>query len=95
MKTRLLITGVVILGCLMLNFYLHQAFAPRTATNLALNQLNEDGSREALRAMERISNWIEVSTWGMGVAGIGVIWWPWLLEGLRSKRRTRLRKYGR
>ena len=93
MKTRLLLTAVVIVGCLMLNFYLHQAFIPQTATDLALNQMNEDGSREALRAMERLANWIEVSMWGLAIAGIGAVWWGKLLEGLRSERRSRLRKY--
>jgi hypothetical protein len=58
-----------------LNFYLHQALVPQQATDLALQQMNEDGSRETMRAIERLSNWIDTGLIFGGIFGVLVIWY--------------------
>jgi hypothetical protein len=68
-----------------LNFYLHQTLVPDQSTDLALQQLNEDGARETLRAMEQMSNWIDFSLVAIGIAGIGIIWTGKIRELLRIR----------
>jgi len=79
-------TGRILLSLLLIgvipgfNFYLHQVFVPEQATVLALQQMNEDGSRETLRAIEQISNWIDISSIFGGILGILVIWYGKIRE---------------
>jgi uncharacterized membrane protein YhfC len=79
-------TGRILLSLLLigvipgLNFYLHQALVPEQATDLALQQMNEDGSRETLRAIEQISNWIDIGSIFSGILGILVIWYGKIRE---------------
>jgi hypothetical protein len=82
MMSRILLSILLIAIIPGLNFYLHQAFVPEQATELALQQMNEDGSRETLRAMEHLSNWIDVGLIFVGILGILVIWY-----GKIAKRR--------
>ena len=62
------------------HFYLHQALVPEQATDLALQQMNEDGSRETLRAIEQMSNWIDIGLIFTGIFGILVIWYGKIRE---------------
>jgi hypothetical protein len=79
-------TGRILLSILLIgvvpgfNFYLHQAFVPEQATALALQQMNEDGSREMLRAIEQVSNWIDIGSIFGGILGILVIWYGKIRE---------------
>ena len=86
MRSRILLTILIIAIIPGLNFYLHQALVPAQATDLALQQMNEDGSRETLRAMEHLSNWIDVGLIFVGILGILVIWYGKIVER-RSIRR--------
>ena len=84
-------TGRILLSLLLigvipgLNFYLHQALVPEQATDLALQQMNEDGSREQLRAIERMSNWIDIGLVAGGILGIVIIWMVKDEQRLRSR----------
>jgi len=90
MRGRILLTILLIAIIPGLNFYLHQALVPEQATDLALQQMNEDGSRETLRAMEQISNWIDIGLIFGGIFGLLVIWYDkirirrYFRRGLRS-----------
>jgi hypothetical protein len=64
---------------------LHQALVPGQATDLALQQMNEDGSRETLRAIEHMSNWVGIYLAAVGIVGIGFIWCGEVMQRLRSK----------
>ena len=75
MRNRILLTIMLIAIIPGLNFYLHQALVPAQATDLALQQMNEDGSRETMRAIERLSNWIDIGLILGGIFGILVIWY--------------------
>lgn len=86
MKTKAVLSVMLVIGLMVLNFYLHQAFSPEQATELALQQLNEDGSREKLRAVEQVSNWLVLGTFGAGIAGVGMIWRKNLKKALKIKR---------
>ncbi len=77
---RILLSLLLIAVIPALNFYLHQALVPEQATDLALQQMNEDGSRETLRAIEQISNWIDVGSIFGGIFGILVIWYGKIRE---------------
>lgn len=90
MKTKVLLSVVLVIGLVVLNFYLHQIFAPEQATELALQQMNEDGSREKLRAVEHASNWIVISATVFGIAGIGTIWRKNLKKVLKKSKRSSL-----
>lgn len=85
MKSRVLISVLLIALALGLNVYLHQSFTPEQATDLALKQMNEDGSREKLRVIEQMSNWIEVGLAAVALAGIYVIW----IGKIRERRRIK------
>lgn len=74
MRNRILLSILLIAVIPGLNFYLHQAFVPEQATELALQQMNEDGSRETLRAIERLSNWIDIGLIFGGIFGLLIIW---------------------
>ncbi len=87
MKKRVILTVLLLAVLPGLNFYLHQAMVPEQATNLALQQMNEDGSREKLRAMEQVSNWITLGIALAGIAGIGVIWVGAIKGNSRTGRR--------
>ena len=87
MKKRVILTILWLAVLPGLNFYLHQAMVPEQATDLALQQMNEDGSREKLRAMELVSNWITLGIAFAGIAGIGIIW----VGALRGRPRTERR----
>lgn len=84
MKTKVVASVGLILGLMILNFYLHQAFTPEQATALALQQMNEDGSRETLRAVEQVSNWIDLGVLGAGLMGVGIIWRHNLRKALKT-----------
>ena len=75
MRNRILLSILLIAVIPGLNFYLHQAFVPEHATELALQQMNEDGSRETLRAIEQISNWIDIGLIFGGIFGLLIIWY--------------------
>jgi len=85
MKNRILLSILLIAVIPGLNFYLHQALVPEQATDLALQQMNEDGSRETLRAIEQISNWIDIGLIFGGIFGLLVIWY----DKLRIRRHVR------
>ena len=92
MKMRVILTVLWLAVLPGLNFYLHQALVPEQATDLALQQMNEDGSREKLRAIEQMSNWITLGLALAGVAGIGVIWVGTIKQRLGFKRRVHPQK---
>ena len=77
---RILLSLLLIAVIPALNFYLHQDLVPEQATDLALQQMNEDGSRETLRAIEQISNWIDIGSIFGGIFGILVIWYGKIRE---------------
>ena len=54
MKSRIILSILLVAVIPGLNFFLHQVFVPEQATELALQQMNEDGSRETLRAVDYI-----------------------------------------
>ena len=83
MKSRVFLSVLLIAFVAGLNVYLHQSFAPEQATDLALKQMNEDGSRQKLRAVEQMSNWIEIGLAAAGLAGICVIWGGKIRQRLR------------
>ncbi len=85
MMSRILLSILLIAIIPGLNFYLHQAIVPGQATELALQQMNEDGSRETLRAMEHLSNWIDAGLIFVGLLGILVIWYGKLVERRRFR----------
>ena len=91
MRNRLLLSILLIAILPALSFYLHQALVPVQATDLALQQMNEDGSRETLRAIEQISDWIDIGLIFSGILGILVIWygkireWQHIRRGVPSK----------
>ncbi len=85
MMSRILLSILLIAIIPGLNFYLHQAIVPEQATELALLQMNEDGSRETLRAMEHLSNWIDVGLIFIGILGILVIWYGKIAERPRAR----------
>ena len=85
MRSRILLTILLIAIIPGLNFYLHQALVPEQATDLALQQMNEDGSRETLRAIEQVSNWIDIGLIFAGIFGILAIWYG----EIRQRRNTR------
>ena len=74
MKTKVILSVILIAILPGTSFYLHQALVPQQSTDLALQQMNEDGSREQLRAIERMSNWIDISLVAGGIIGIVIIW---------------------
>ncbi len=77
---RILLSLLLIAVIPGLNFYLHQALVPELSNDLALQQMNEDGSRETLRAMEQISNWIDIGLIFVVIFGILVIWYGKIRE---------------
>jgi hypothetical protein len=83
---RILLTILLIAVIPGLNFYLHQALVPEQAADLALQQMNEDGSRETLRAMEQISNWIDSGLIFGGILGILVIWFGKIRQWQHTRR---------
>jgi hypothetical protein len=86
MRSRILLTILLIAIIPGLNFYLHQALVPEQATDLALQQMNEDGSRETLRAIEHLSNWINIGLIFGGIFGIIVIWYGEIKQRRNSRR---------
>lgn len=86
MRSRILLSILLLAILPGLSFYLHQAFVPEQATDLALQQINEDGSRETLRAIEQISNWIDIGLIFGGVFGLLVIWYNKIRERLHLRR---------
>ena len=74
MKSRIILSILLIAMIPGLSFLLHQAFVPEYATDLALQQMNEDGSRETLRAIEQLSNWIDIGLIFSGIFGLLIIW---------------------
>ena len=86
MRNRILLSILLIAVIPGLNFYLHQALVPEQATDLALQQMNEDGSRETLRAIEQISNWMDIGVIFGGIFGILVIWYGKIKERLHIRR---------
>jgi hypothetical protein len=90
MKIKVLLSVALMIGLVVLNFYMHQIVAPEQATELALQQMNEDGSREKLRAVEHASNWIVIGAMVFGIAGIGSIWRKSLKKVLKRNKRSSL-----
>ena len=86
MRNRILLTVLLIAIIPGLNFYLHQALVPEQATDLALQQMNEDGSRETMRAIERLSNWIDIGLIFGGIFGFLVIWYGEIKQRRNSRR---------
>jgi len=85
MINRILLSILLLAVIPGLNFYLHQALIRQQATDLALQQMNEDGSRETLRAMEQLSNWIDIGLIFGGIFGLLVIWY----DKIRIRRHIR------
>ena len=81
MRSRLILSILVVAMMPGLIFLLHQVFVPEQATELALQQMNEDGSRESLRAIEQLSNWIDIGVIFSGIFGLLVIWYGKLRLG--------------
>ena len=57
-KQKLTYLALLIVGLCLANIILHQMVLPQDATELALRQMQEDGSREQMRIQEYLSNWI-------------------------------------
>lgn len=74
MRTRLLHCTLWVVGLCVAGIVLHQICVPNNATELALRQMNEDGSREQLRVVEQLSNWITPALAVIGIVGVAVIW---------------------
>ena len=74
MKIKVILSVMIIAILPGMSFYLHQALVPQQSTDLALQQMNEDGSREQLRAIERMSNWIDISLLAGGILAVAIIW---------------------
>lgn len=85
MRNRILLSILLIAAIPGLNFYLHQSFVPEHAADLALQQMNEDGSRETLRAIEQISNWIDIGLIFGGIFGLLIIWYDKIRERLHNR----------
>ncbi len=85
MRNRIFLSILLIAVIPGLNFILHQAVFPEQATELALQQMQEDGSREKLRAIEQISNWIDIGLIFVGIFGFLVIWY----DKIRIRRHYR------
>ena len=75
MKKELLYCVILVAVLFVLNIILHQIFVPQNATDLALQQMNEDGSREQLRVIERLSNYITPGLCVIGIVGILTIFY--------------------
>ena len=84
-KTKVILSVIIIAILPGMSYYLHQALVPQQSTDLALRQMNEDGSRETLRAMEHLSNWIDVGLIFVGILGILVIWYGKIAERPRVR----------
>ncbi len=74
MKAKIINMVWLLIVLFALNFILHQWAIPHNTTDLALQQMNEDGSREQLRAWEELSNWITLGLSIAGLAGMLLIW---------------------
>ncbi|MBN1763621.1 MAG: hypothetical protein JW860_00020 [Sedimentisphaerales bacterium] len=74
MKQKLIHTATLILMLLLVDILLHQVFMPHNATELALRQMNEDGSREQLRVAEQASNLITPVLIMVGII-VGLMIW--------------------
>jgi len=74
MKTKLLHCAILVVTLFVLNIVLQQVVVPQNTADLALQQLNEDGSREQLRVAEQLSNWITTGLVLIGIVGLVVIW---------------------
>jgi hypothetical protein len=88
MRTRLMISVLIITILFGLNVYLHQAVVPRRSSDLALQQLQEDGSREKLRAAEQLSNWIDMVLAFTGGVTLLTVWYVPLRKRLTIRRPT-------
>jgi hypothetical protein len=74
MKIKVILSFMIIAILPGMSFYLNQALVPQQSTDLALQQMNEDGSREQLRAIERMSNWIDIGLLAGGILAAAIIW---------------------
>ena len=70
MKKKLTYCVMVVVGLFVLNMILHQVVVPQDTTALALQQMNEDGSREKMRVIDRLSNYITPSLVVIGGAAV-------------------------
>ena len=60
MLFRVLLTAVVLsISLYFVPNFLEQWIIPQSSADLAVQQIEEDGSRELMRAQERIHNWID------------------------------------
>ena len=83
--SRILLSILLIAIIPGLNFYLHQTLVPEQSVELALQQMNGDGSRGTLRAMGHLSNWIDVGLISVGILGLLVIWYGKIAERRRIR----------
>ena len=74
MKAKIATSLIWLLLLAAVGTYLHQGLAPRQASDLALQQLSEDGAREKLRILEQWTNWIDIGLLAAGTAGLAGIW---------------------
>lgn len=75
MKTRIVLTIVLVAAIVAINIALYQAALPNTASNLAVGQMNEDGSREALRSLQQIQAGLGSWLYVICAVVLFCIWW--------------------
>ena len=86
MKNVVIKCVILMVILFLINLVLHQVSVPQNATDLALQQMNEDGSREQLRVIERLSNYITPVLCIVGVVGIATIGYRWRREARKVRK---------
>jgi hypothetical protein len=75
MKTRIILTIVFVAAIAAINVALYQAALPDTASNLAVGQMNENGSREALRSLQQVQSSLGFWLYVICAVVLLCIWW--------------------
>ncbi|MDD5381878.1 MAG: hypothetical protein PHG53_09630 [Phycisphaerae bacterium] len=75
MKTRIVLTTVFVVMVATINIALYQGVLPNTTANLALGQMNEDGSREALRLIQQLQSGAGSWGWFVCIVILLLVWW--------------------
>jgi Ni,Fe-hydrogenase III component G len=75
MAIRIVLTIVLIAAAVITNIVLYQSVLPNTTANLAVKQMNEDGSREALRSAQQVQSGLGYWAYVICAAIVLCIWW--------------------
>ena len=85
MKTKVILTIVMLLVVGTFNFVMHQVLVPEVGADLAVAQVTEDASGAGVRAVDKTSEYIDGISGLILIVSSLLIWWNIISDKISAK----------